>query len=152
VVLDADLAIGSDAIVSVAEGLTLNGTATLTNRARLDFAGTEALSTAGHGTINLLGDPNTTCVRETVGGATLTIGRGVTTTGPGGGVGYSGYWGGPSNIAVVNQGVIGANAAGGGLPLTGASWTNAAGATIQATGGGTTGINAASFTNNAGGI
>ena len=68
-------------------------------------------------------------------GTALTIGPGVTVRGQSGTVGYSPVWGGPSNVAVVNQGTIQADVAGGTITVGGTSLTNIG--VLQARNGGT---------------
>jgi hypothetical protein len=64
----------------------------------------------------------------------LTIASGITVKGAGGTIGYNAGWGGPANVALVNQGSIGPDRVGTVL-LAGASFTNQG--TLQASGGGT---------------
>src|SRR5438067_6941312 len=59
-------------------------------------------------------------------------------------IGYSSYWGGPSNVTVVNQGTVGPTQAGT-IYVTGASATNQG--TFQATGTGSLSIQPTSWTN-----
>ena len=65
-------------------------------------------------------------------GTALTIGPGVVVRGQSGTVGYSPVWGGPSNVAVVNQGTIQADVAGGTIAVNGTGWSNAATGTMRA--------------------
>src|SRR4029077_6572250 len=94
----------ASSVVTVTNGLTLNGTATLGNFARLDFSGTQSLTTTSTTTPGTVVFNNFNCnsVRETVGGATLTLGpsivvRGGSNVGDGARLGYNGNcFGGPS--------------------------------------------------------
>src|SRR5437667_1038020 len=49
--------------------------------------------------------PYTTLFRS-VEATTLTIGPGITVRGENGTIGYHGWWGGPGNVGVINQGTI----------------------------------------------
>lgn len=126
--------------ITVRNGLTLNGAATIaSNASSIDFNGTQTLGGAGSIAISRA----TSGVRVTAAGATLTIGPNVTIKGTVGAVGFQGS--GPTNIHVVNQGTVGGDAAGTGLTLNAATWTNSG--TIQARNGGTTSIIAPTWSN-----
>ena len=82
-------------------------------------------------------------LRVTQAGTTLTVGPGVTVRGSTGGVGYNPNLGGVSSVAVVNQGTISADLAGG-ITVSGTTWVNQG--TIQSKAGGTFNLQG-SFTN-----
>ena len=105
VTIDGDFTVAGNSIVTVTNGLTLNGSATLggggdygylyfNGSQTLGGTGTVALSGSGYGALAL---PS----------GTLTLGTGITVEGGVGYLGYSPEFGGsPSNITVVNQGTI----------------------------------------------
>ena len=68
-------------------------------------------------------------LQENLAGGTLTIGPGITIHGGTGSIGYNPNIGGPSNVAVINQGTILADSAGT-LTVNGTNWCNSG--TIQA--------------------
>jgi len=124
--VDGDLVLGSWATATIVNGLELNGTVTLAEQySRLDFVGTQTLS--GTGAV-VFGNFYANAVRVNDAGTTLTIGSGITIRGGsnqgyGARLGYSDYWGGPTNIAVVNLGTISAD--GSRITLLQGSFTNA---------------------------
>ncbi len=126
----------NSASVTVLNGLVLNGTANVgsgANPAWIDFNGSQTLS--GTGSV-LFGNSSVNALRLTTAGTTLTIGSGITVHGHSGAVGYSANIGGPSNVALVNQGTIAADVAGGTITLTGTNGvTNAATGMLRASGG-----------------
>ncbi len=63
-------------------------------------------------------------LRLPIGGTTLTIGEGITVRGQNGFVGYSGYYVGPQNVSVVNQGTISAEVAGGIISINAQPFSN----------------------------
>jgi hypothetical protein len=107
----------------VSGDLTLaNATLLLQNYGQLNFS-SAAATLAGSGTV-LFGDNNSyNSLRETASGGQLTIASGITVRGAGGTIGYNAGWGGPANVALVNQGSIGPDRAGT-VVLAGASFTN----------------------------
>jgi hypothetical protein len=112
--LSGTLDVGStvnNVALTVTNGLGLNGTvlvgnSTNHNYGQIDIAGSQAIS--GNGSV-VFGN-NTTitanALRLVNTGTTLTIGTGITITGQNGAVGYSAYWGGTTNVSVINQGTV----------------------------------------------
>ena len=100
--------------VTVTNGLVLNGTAYVGGQSEssaynfgvINFAGSQTLS--GNGTVVFGGPKNGQAIAlRLVNEATaLTIGPGITVRGLFGSIGYNDSWGGPTNVAVVNQGLI----------------------------------------------
>jgi hypothetical protein len=127
-----------NAVLTVTNGLTLNGTATVggggVTYARIDFSGTQTL--AGSGTVVFGGGPNAeyNSLREIEAGATLTIGPGITVRGSTGAIGYDQFWSGPTNVGLIHQGTVSADVSGGNITLTGQPFENQA--TIRASSGG----------------
>jgi hypothetical protein len=127
--LDAPLDVGqtySDSILTVTNGLTLNGTATLGNSTNggygaLKFVQSQTLS--GDGTIMFEG---TGCnsLWPSVSGAILTIGPDITIHGRDGQIGAGNCFNPSANAGVVNQGVISADVSGGNISVGGAILTN----------------------------
>jgi RHS repeat-associated protein len=111
---DLDLS-ATNTQVTIANGLVLNGTATIGDQSRIYFVGTQTLSGAGaivfNGT-NITGQ-GLIAYSDNM---TLTIGAGITIRGgnPYGGaaIGYSGYFGGGFNVSLVNLGKISADTLG----------------------------------------
>ena len=132
-----DLTTASNAYVAVTGGLTLaGGTVNVgggTNYGRLQFGGTQALG--GTGTVAFAGTGPYNLLQVATAGTALTIGPGVVVRGQSGTVGYNPAWGGPSNVAVVNQGTIQADVAGGTIAVNGTGWSNAG--TMRTLNGGT---------------
>ena len=102
---------GSGVVLSVLNGLTLNGTAyvgcpTNSNFGAMSFVGSQTL--AGNGSVVFGEAPNTAynALRLANAGSTLTISPGITVHGQNGTIGYSGEYGGPQNVSVINQGTI----------------------------------------------
>jgi RHS repeat-associated protein len=110
-----DLTAGS-AWVTVRNGLTLNGTATLGDRGRLYFDGTQTLG--GAGTVVFQNAFGNALVANTS-GMTLTVGPDVTIRGgsaqpyTSAAVGYSDQWGGGANTSLVLRGTVAADGAAG---------------------------------------
>src|ERR1051326_2506292 len=146
VVLDGDLDLrGGGAVVTVTNGLALNGTVTIgaanTFYNRLEFAGSQMLS--GSGTVIL---PNGcfSAVRLINNGTVLTLGPGIRVRGGSSCLGV--YIGnqpnqtGFSGIGIINQGTISADIGGGSLSVVAQSFSNqgdlqvAAGAVLNAGG------------------
>jgi urease beta subunit len=142
-----DVSGGYGVKVGVSGDLTLaNATLLLQNYGQLNFS-SAAATLAGSGTV-LFGDNNSyNSLRETASGGQLTIASGITVRGAGGTIGYNAGWGGPANVALVNQGSIGPDRAGT-VVLAGASFTNQG--TLQASGGGTLNVQPSSWNNAAG--
>ncbi|MFO0819077.1 MAG: hypothetical protein U1A77_14120 [Pirellulales bacterium] len=121
-----DLAVNS-AVVTITNGLTLNGAANLSGESsRIDFAGTQSLL----GTATVVYSNVNNSVRQTVAGATLTLGpntivRGGSNSLYGARLGYSDQYGGPTNVNVVNQGTISADVSGLSIVQMGGPFTNA---------------------------
>ncbi len=128
VTVDGNVTVSGNSGVTVQDGLTLNGTATLGAASSsvygyMNFMGSQTLS--GTGTV-VFGQysPNTLLLGQA--DTTLTIGSGITVRGQSGGVGYNPSLGlGTSNAAVVNQGTIQADVAGGTITVDGTSDQNA---------------------------
>jgi len=121
----------SGAQLTVLDGLVLNGTAYLggpnSYYGSIQFPASQALG--GNGTVVFGSNPTVgaTGLRESSGGATLTIGAGITVRGQNGAIGYCSYFGGPANVAVINQGTISADVGGGtiyvvGQPVSNQGW------------------------------
>jgi hypothetical protein len=66
-----------------------------------------AATLAGTDTVLFADNDSRDSVWEKTSGGQLTIGPGITIKGAGGTVGYSAFWGGPSNTSLVNHGTIG---------------------------------------------
>ncbi len=120
VTIDGDFQLVGNDAVTVEDGLTLNGTATLgdsTGFGYLYFTGTQTLS--GSGTVDLATrDPrNALWVPDS--GTTLTIGAGITVHGQYGSIGYSSYFGGSTAVSIINQGTIAVDASGGYITIDG---------------------------------
>ena len=121
VTLDTDVTVQSTGVVTVLDGLTLNGVLTLDSRVfftdtALHFSGTQTL--AGTGEVLFAGTTDRNSVRPTDGGV-LTIGSGITlhSGGRGGTVGNA-------SLSLVHRGTIVADAAGRTLAVTGSTVTN----------------------------
>ncbi len=114
VTIDGSFQVVDENNVTVEDGLTLNGTATLGsagsgNWGTLDFNGSQTLGGSGTVTFDGPGPYNAVGVYN----ATLTIGPQITVQGQSGYVGDSPETGGsPGSIAVVNQGTIQADTSG----------------------------------------
>ena len=122
------------AVLTVANGLVLNGTALVGNPTNgnyglISFAGSGVLG--GNGTV-VFGDANpwnnsmANALWLTQSGTTLVIGSGITVRGQNGTIGaaFSSPWGGPVNVAVVNQGTVSADVAGGTIVINGQPFSN----------------------------
>ncbi|MCE9591901.1 MAG: Ig-like domain-containing protein [Planctomycetes bacterium] len=113
VILSGDLNLSTaSALVTVTNGLTLNGILTLgANYTRVIFSGTQTLG--GTGSV-VFGDFYANTLYANQNNTTLTIGSSMTVHGGsaqgyGGQIGYSDYFGGGTNVALVNQGTINAD-------------------------------------------
>ncbi len=121
VTIDGDFQVLDENSVTVTNGLTLNGTATLGgsgggNWGTLDFSGSQTLAGSGTVMFNGPGPYNALAISS----GTLTIGPSITVQGGNGYLGYSPEVGGsPSYISVVNQGTI--------------EWANGANISIEST-------------------
>ncbi|HEX7447299.1 MAG TPA: hypothetical protein VF306_07130, partial [Pirellulales bacterium] len=139
VTLDADLSVPDNSALTVKDGLTLNGTLTMThsgtyNLTLVNFSGTQTLG--GTGTVQFVNTNNYASynnVLQPVDGGTLTIGPGITIHGQRGTVGAPGDFFGSTPLPLVNQGTIEADAAGQTILVTGSSVTNSG--TLAASGG-----------------
>ncbi len=139
---------GYSTYAGITGDLTLtNAAVNLTGGARLDFNSTPA-TLAGTGAVYFANDDSRNNLRPTSNAGQLTIAAGITVHGFGGTVGYSSYWGGPSNVVVINQGTIGPDSPGT-TYITGASASNQG--TFQAGGGGTLYVEPTTVTNFSGG-
>ncbi len=135
---------GYNTYVQVNGDLTLDSaTVGLNNYGRVDFLAAAA-SIAGAGRINFETDSSGNSLREVTSGGTLTVDAGITVAGLGGSVGYSGYWGGPSDVTLINKGTIGGTAAGT-FYLGGANVLNES--TLKVGAGGTLNLQATTWTN-----
>src|SRR4029077_15406289 len=123
--------------INIQDGLTLNGTATLGSNSSfgfLDFVNNETLG--GTGSIIFNGPKGANALLVNTFGVTLTIGPGITIHGQTGYVGWDPNFGGDSEVAVINQGTIAADMAGGTIVLRADSgWSNQG--PLQALNGGT---------------
>ena len=140
VTVNGDLDLTGNAVsATVTNGLVLNGTARLGNTnsgyGALSFSGTQTL--AGNGTVVFGGglSSSVNAVRLADGGTTLTIGPGITVRGENGTIGYHGWWGGPANVGVINQGTIAADVGGGTIMVQAQPFINQG--TVEARNGGT---------------
>ena len=125
--MDADLTIGDQQTLTIANDLTLNGTLTMFNsnfNTYLNFPGSQSL--LGMGEVVFVGPWRGNTVRST--SATLTIGSDMTIRGHAGFVGWPG-------TSFVNNGTIRSETSGWTMVLDGTGWSNASGATIAADGG-----------------
>jgi RHS repeat-associated protein len=155
VTFDGILDVGStydEGILTVTNGLVLNGTALVGNPTNgsygyINFAGSQTLS--GSATVvfgNFYDGSYFNALRLTSAGTTLTIGPGITIKGQNGMVGYDPYWGGPQNVAVINQGTIWADVTSGTITINGQSFTNQGSLSVSA--GATLSVAAAASFNN----
>jgi RHS repeat-associated protein len=132
-VLDVGNTSSNGVSLTVTNGLVLNGTALVGNPTNgvvnslkwwgeISFAGSQTLS--GNGAVvfgNAAYIPASTfyfinALRLRDAGTTLTIGPGITVRGQNGTIGNL-YWGGPTNVTIINQGTISADVAGGTIVL-----------------------------------
>ena len=118
----------------VVNGLALNGTINLGSGSYLNFQGSQTLA----GTGRVVFDSNTSNRLNVDGtGSVLTIGSGVTISGHSGIIGNQ-FWTGGGGQAIVNNGTVNANTAGGNLivsvPLTGTGTLQVAGGTLTQSG------------------
>ena len=134
----------SGAVLTVTNGLVLNGTAlvgnpTNSNYGAISFAGSQTLS--GNGSVVLGFNASAyNALRVANGGTTLTIGSGMTVRGKTGQIGYAASpWGGATNVAVVNQGTISADVSGGTITINAQPFSNLG--LAQALNGGTLKLN-----------
>ena len=134
----------SAAALTVTNGLTLNGTAlvgnpTNSNYGAISFAGSQTLS--GDGSVVFGFNASAyNALRVASGGTTLTIGSGITVRGKTGQIGYAASpWGGATNVAVVNQGMISADVSGGTITINAQPFSNLG--LAQALNGGTLKLN-----------
>jgi RHS repeat-associated protein len=127
--------------LSIVDGLTLNGTATLGSYARIYFNGSQTLG--GLGTVNF-GNAAYQGLIANFNNMTLTIGAGVTIHGgnnqgyntySGSVIGYSNQFGGGSNTSIVNLGTISADTFGTSIIVNPGTFTNRA--ALSAANGGT---------------
>ena len=112
--LDANLNLTTNnAVVTIYNQLTLNSTATIGYRARIDFPGSQTLT--GTGTVVYATDEfyNRQGLRSTTNYSTFIIDAGITIRGGGGYIGYSEGWqGGSSTSTIINRGTIQADVSG----------------------------------------
>jgi hypothetical protein len=124
--------------LNITDGLTLNGTMRVGNPTNgwygyVNFTQTESLS--GNATVNFGNSGCCNALRLPNGGTTLTLGPNVVVQGQSGQIGSSPCcFGGPQNVAVVNQGLIAANVNGGTIMVNGAPVLNS-GSMLMANGG-----------------
>src|SRR6478736_2236593 len=124
---------GGSVFVGISGDLTLdNATVNIQSQGRLDFNSAVAVL-KGIGTVQFGNDDVRNTIRSTVSNGQLTIGANITVKGAGGTIGHNSSWyGGPTNITVINQGIIGPTQSPGTITITGASATNSG--TFQAAG------------------
>ena len=152
VTINGDFLVAGTNAVTIANGLTLNGTATLggggnNNYGFLNFSGSQTLG--GSGSVVFTGSGPYNSVGLSSG--TLTIGSGITIHGQSGYVGYSPVIGGnPANIALVNQGLIQADANGSTIALTATAAAFLNSGTVSASVGSITLSSSSQGTNNSG--
>ncbi len=118
--IDGDLEIVGNDAVTVEDGLTLDGTATLgdsTGYGYLYFTGTQTLG--GTGTVNFASATRQRPVGARLGYHADHRRRASQFTGSSGSIGYSSYFGGSTAVSVVNQGTIAADASGGNITIYG---------------------------------
>ncbi len=144
VTIEGDFEIVGNDAVTVEDGLTLDGTATLgdsTGYGYLYFTGTQTLG--GTGTVNFATRDLCNALWVPDSGTTLTIGAGITVHGQYGSIGYSSYFGGSTAVSVVNQGTIAADASGGNITIYGTGNQNSG--TLQALNGATLSLQGSSW-------
>src|SRR5437773_3958274 len=126
---DLDLT-GNNVLVTVVNGLTLNGTATIGATggvwSRMEFSGTQTLG--GAGTV-VFGDAYGPMLRPVDNGTTLTLGPGLTVrrgsnASRPGSIGYNPNYGGNAAVSVVNLGTISADTSGRTIRISGQSFSN----------------------------
>jgi hypothetical protein len=133
-----DIGTQNGASARVTGGLTLNGGTVLLgtpsgNYGLLSFDGGDQ-TLGGTGSV-VFGTSIYDFLRSgPTAGSNLTIGPGVTVRGHTGSIGYSVYWGGPTDVTFTNQGTVQADTAGGTISLGGKNWSNTG--TLGATSGG----------------
>ena len=113
VTINGDFKVVGNSSVTVTNGLTLGGTATLGEGGTyglFNFSGTQTLS--GTGSVVFGSAASRNMLRMTTAGTTLTIGPDVTVRGQSGTLGYSPNFGGPTNVSIVNHGTVEADSAG----------------------------------------
>lgn len=125
VTVNGDLKVGAttSGFISIQNGLTLNGTATLGNGSiygYLNFRGTQTIG--GNGVVVLISTGNQTGLRIADAGTTLTIASTVTVRGREGFIGYNPNLGGTENVTFINQGTIRAEISGAPITLRAATW------------------------------
>jgi hypothetical protein len=140
VTLAGSLDIGAQnaALARVTSGLTLNGGTVLLGSASgnyglLEFDGGDQ-TLGGSGSVVFGASIYDFLRAGPTAGSNLTIGPDVTVRGNTGSIGYSVYWGGPTDVTVTNQGTVQADTAGGTISLGGKNWSNTG--TLRATAGG----------------
>ncbi len=123
--------VGSDntgANLTVVDGLVLNGTANVGGDnglgGAISFAGNQALSGSGTVVFGSYFNPSANALRLANSGTTLVIGSGITVRGQNGTLGYTGSYGGPQDVSVVNQGTISADVSGGKITIDGQPFSN----------------------------
>src|SRR5437867_2319483 len=131
VTVNGDMDVGNssyDAILTVVNGLVLNGTVRVGNPTnysygRLDFDGSQTLG--GSGVVIFGNHTGCNLLRVLNNETTLTLGPGITVRGHSGTVGYNpNCYGGPSDVSVVNQGTIAADVSGGTIYVQAQSFIN----------------------------
>ena len=144
VTIDGNFTVSQDNQITVQDGLTLNGTLTLGAPSSnvfgyLLFSRSQTLG--GTGTV-VFGQSLVNTLYMSGSAATLTIGPGITVRGQNGTIGYNSSLisGLPTNVAVVNQGTIEADVAGGTITIDGTGGENVA--TLNALNGATVSLQA----------
>jgi hypothetical protein len=141
VTANADLDLSApNSLLSLTGSITLNGLTTIGNNARLVMNGaSQALAGTG---ILVFQNETTQAILMNVNGATLTVGPGLLIHGGGsnsgfsGGIGYSQWYGGGSNLTIINNGTISADTAGGYILLNPNGGTIVNNGTLEAKNGG----------------
>ncbi len=126
--------------LTVTNGLVLNGTALVGNTnypyGAISFAGSQTLG--GNGTVvfggyNGWGSGSANALHLAYSGTTLTLGPGITVRGQTGMIGAAAYpWNSPANVALINQGTISADVAGGQITINAQPFSNQGNVTVSA--------------------
>ncbi len=144
VTLDTDLDLTpNNSVVTVQNNLTLNGTATIGYRARIDWPGSQTLT--GTGTVVYATSEfyNRQGLRPTSNYTTFTIDSDITIRGGGGYIGYSEGWqGGATTATIINRGTIQADVSGRTIRINAVNGSFLNEGTLAATGGGTLDVDA----------
>ena len=144
VTLDTDLNLTPDnSVVTVQNDLTLNGTATIGYRARIDWPGSQTLTGTGTVVYATSEFHNRQGLRTTSDYSTFIIDSGITIRGGGGYIGYSEGWqGGATAATIINRGTIQSDVSGRTIRINAVNGSFFNEGTLAATGGGTLDVDA----------